>query len=425
MKTLKTFHFLACGLLCVGIGVLRASAASATVPAPDRSTPVKSLIAMIDAAQAEDYATVRATYSATTKPAIAAADDMAHTLVSLHRFTRVMDKHFPGQKALVSDMGSDLNLQQSHAELAKITFTIQGNHATASREFLGGDFVFDGHIWQINYDCTDNIENYLNEKAGTGMATMRLIARTAPELDAIAADIESGKLKTYDEVAKIVRERTSKLSTQMEKEFTDLQAAAALDLSTPEKTMAAYLKALETENRFALRATLAATTKPGAAWADDCALLIVSNHRFHRVLDKKFPDHKQSVILEMAGTAQMTKMRDGIAKMTFTINGNHATASDDALGMTLILTGKTWQLDFDNLRGYEKYPQNNGGDTAAMMYMLARYVPAWEAVADDIEAGKLADIDAVKQALEERCAPIQERVEKELKAPPNQPKPSP
>jgi len=103
--------------------------------------------------------------------------------------------------------------------------------------------------------------------------------------------------------------------------------------------------------------------------------------------------------------------------MTFTINGNHATASDNALGMAaLILNGKTWQLDFDDMRGYEKYPLNNGGDTAAMMYLLARYVPAFESIADDIEAGKFADIEAVGKALNERSSPIQDRVEKELKA---------
>ena len=111
---------LAWGVLFTAIGALPALGASAAVPAPDRSTPAKSMAAMMDAAEAEDCAAVRATFAATTKPAMAAADDMAHILVSLHHFHRVMHKYFPDQKPAVMDMGSDENFKQVRAQFAKM-----------------------------------------------------------------------------------------------------------------------------------------------------------------------------------------------------------------------------------------------------------------------------------------------------------------
>ena len=203
--------------------------------AADRSTPAKSLAVMIDAAQAEDYATVRATYHATSKPAMAAADDLAAMSVSLHRYHRVMTKYFPDQKPLIDDQNIDQRLTEMRTQLAKITFTIQGHHATASEPFLGTDFVFDGHIWKIDVDRMENVENYLNDKAGTGMAMGRFTAHLARAADTVAIDVESGKIKTYEEAAKVLNERMSKA----EREFHGMGAAATASASAP-ATVAAH-----------------------------------------------------------------------------------------------------------------------------------------------------------------------------------------
>ena len=197
-------------------------------------------------------------------------------------------------------------------------------------------------------------------------------------------------------------------------------ARAAADLSTPGKALGALMDGIEAEDRGAVRAVFAATTKTGTALADDMALLWVTNHRFHRILKKHFPDNKEGIFWEFWTEENVQKFRAELATMTFTIKGDTATPSVHGETIdTLVKNGSSWQLDYDHLPHFEKYPRNPGygGDTPAMMYLLARYSPALEAVAADIEAGKLKTIEEVKKSFEGRCYPILEEVEKELSSP--------
>ena len=408
------------------------SAGAASAPAFDLSSPQKAMTAFCDAIDAEDLSALRAIFIATTKPSQACADDYAQSMVSLHRFHRVMAKYFPGQNPPATDAGSAASMQALRAEIAKMTFTLRGNRATATSDSvsLPGMLVFNGQRWQFNLDRLENVENYLNEKSGTGLAMQRLMARGAPVLDAIAADIESGKLKTYDEVTQAVTQRASGISDQMEKEFRDQRAAAELELSTPEKAMAVFLNAVEAENYQAVRDTLKADSS-ALDFGSDYARLLVSCHRFHRLMAKKFPASKKPLLLDLASPAWLKNLRDQLAHTTFQITGDQAapTPGDSPLPTIKLLhvRDKIWRLDFDRLPRFADCPPDLStrmqnalrndtpiDTTPEPPRLLARYTDAIDALADDIDSEYLTTVDQVAKAFEDRVAPIQAQVEKAL-----------
>lgn len=191
----------------------------------------------------------------------------------------------------------------------------------------------------------------------------------------------------------------------------------APDLSTPQKALAAFYDEVEAEDFAATRAILTATTKTGVALADDYALLYTTTHRSYRVLSQKLPDYKP-FFWERGSIDQVVKgLREQIAELNFTIDGDHAAAARPGgpTQMAFLRNGKTWQIDFDHVPGFESYPLNGkAGDTPAMTYLLARYCPALEAVTTDVCAGKITTTEQAKAALEKLTNPIQARVEKEL-----------
>lgn len=193
-----------------------------------------------------------------------------------------------------------------------------------------------------------------------------------------------------------------------------------VDLSTPAKLLEAQLNAIEAEDVAALRATMHASKQPYIRVADDFAVLFTTNHRFHRIVGKKFPGN---LLWDWYSEKALQKQREALTKTTFEIADNKATIVIDGKQqtgpgqITLIKIGNEWKFNFDDQHPYERYPLNpreGGGDTAAMMYLLVRYSPALDAVAKDVENGKLTTLEDVKKSMEERMSPILKAVEDEL-----------
>lgn len=185
------------------------------------------------------------------------------------------------------------------------------------------------------------------------------------------------------------------------------------DLSTPQKTFTAIYDAIESENAAALRALISANGKSARAYADDFVLIMIANHRLHRVLSKKLPAY-DPFFWEWASDKKLKSYREDLPRMTIKIEQNRATVSPgtNPFAGSMVLVDKSWKPDFDNLPGFENYPL--GDVTPPMMYLVARYSPAIQAIADEVEAGKITTMDQAKKELDLRTGPIQEKVQKEL-----------
>jgi hypothetical protein len=188
---------------------------------PNQSSPKDGLLAYYDALAAGDAAAVRGCLY--VKPAHARfADDMAELWAVDAHFHHVINSHFPGQdKGLFWEWFTDDQLDEARRLLPEAALMRNGEHATIQGSPQGDrgtqrlghqkSVLFnDGGRWKIDFEVTPDIDNY-PPKVGTdavGPGMMYLLHNACPNLLSIAADVESGKLKTIQEVKDAIEQRS-------------------------------------------------------------------------------------------------------------------------------------------------------------------------------------------------------------------------
>ena len=188
-------------------------------------------------------------------------------------------------------------------------------------------------------------------------------------------------------------------------------SSPARDLSSPAKTLLTLADAMEAADRDAIRALMDAPAGPASDFADDFALMMATNRRFHLAVQKKFPDNKESTIWDFASDKGLAQTRETVGTMEFTIEGNTASAKPGGPMKQFVKNGDAWRLDL-NVPQVLQYPI--GDVDVSMIYLLARYTPAIDSIIDDINADKLTTIADIKKAIETRSSPIQEKVNRDL-----------
>jgi len=155
-------------------------------------------------------------------------DDLAEIYATATYFHRIIEAHFPGQDkglvlssfTLTDDMRAD-----ARRRVAQATVTVSGNHATltfppstapgtdpADQEKIA--FYNDAGRWKWDWGSepspgTRQPASDYPPKWGDGNtegAMIYLCREGCPEIRRIADDVDSGKLKTYEEVEKAVHD---------------------------------------------------------------------------------------------------------------------------------------------------------------------------------------------------------------------------
>jgi len=213
MTTTRAIAILVCLVIMAGCGKpVRESDALAP------NTPAKAVAAFYDAIEAEDAAAVRALLHATKKPYDAFADEYALLLATSHRYWRVMDKRFPGKAD--GDRWTDApTMHRLREALARSTITINGDHANIMPardtpsllvvEDHRNELIRVGGRWKINVDDIEYLANYPQNLANQGdsAAVLHMMSRVSQGLNPILADIEAGKLATWEEVETSMQDR--------------------------------------------------------------------------------------------------------------------------------------------------------------------------------------------------------------------------
>ena len=197
------------------------------------------------------------------------------------------------------------------------------------------------------------------------------------------------------------------------------------DLSTPTKTLAAFLDAVESEDAGRVRRTLAATTPHSLALADDYAVFMAMDHRRCRVIDKQFLGRLQTG--RWGDQARVEASRTALGKVKFKINGNRAnavfpdetgetedTAEVALLSREMVRKDGQWKINMDGLDEYKDYPLSETGESAPMFYLFTRGLKAMDGLLTDVEAGKFATYDDFEKALSPLEEKVSNEVEKEL-----------
>ena len=191
-----------------------------------------------------------------------------------------------------------------------------------------------------------------------------------------------------------------------------------LDLSTPEKTLTAFLDAVAADDPVALRQTIHASTPNAQKFADDFCLFTVTMNRYVAAARQRFP--RELADHTLAAASALTQTRQALRHARITITGNRATL---ALGpppenvpfyglfTTLIRTDHRWQLDADPTPNLDRYPFAD--EVQYIVHNGAACAPAYESIIADLRAGRFQTYAEHVAALSQRIDPTIQRLQAE------------
>jgi hypothetical protein len=180
-----------------------------------------------------------------------------------------------------------------------------------------------------------------------------------------------------------------------------------VDLSTPEKTFAVYLQAIESYDETGAEELFSARGKGAATLRDDLVEAIFSTRHFSRVMWAWFPQNRELIVEDLGDEEHVNRLREWLKTVKITVDGDRATVSGETTAQSAAQTGmgflvrqkEQWRFDLDRVPGIDKYPSET---SAAMLHLAAVMGPHLRAVARDVEMGRLKTVSEVKQALAAR-----------------------
>jgi hypothetical protein len=179
------------------------------------------------------------------------------------------------------------------------------------------------------------------------------------------------------------------------------------DLSTPEKTFQAWVRAVDAYDEKGAAELFSAQSAKAAEMRNDILESVFSARHFRRVMEAWFPQSRDYIVEDPGDTQHIKAMRDMVRSVTITVKGDRATVSGGmgAAGRAqagmgfLIQRGGEWRFDLDRSPEVEEYPV---GPSARTLHQAALMGPELRDVARQVERGRLTSVEEVKKELATR-----------------------